>query len=312
MKTKSYSEGSLITEYASNLGEALWRRRAELEVRAARAEAEVAIKARSEFLANMNHELRTPLNAIIGFATMLRDGKTYNLDRDQQNTYFDYILQSADLLLGHINTILEVAALESGAVEVKDDAFDLSDVLEDALARARVRADAAGVKLERCDEGEEILAWGDFERTGQAVDHLLQAAINACAAALNESGRIIMRACFDENGRAEIAVRDDGDGLSPQELEEAVEAFQDTHRGLDRSFSGPGVGYAVAKTFIEMQGGQFRIKSRKGQGTLVRIALPLPEGKSAYNSGTDHSTASSAEGLSSDQDFMMEKEDDAA
>ncbi|GJL95271.1 MAG: hypothetical protein DHS20C05_16760 [Hyphococcus sp.] len=311
MKLKSHSEGSLIADYASHMGEALWRRRAELEVRTARAEAEVAIKTRSEFLANMNHELRTPLNAIIGFATMLRDRETYSLDQDQEDTYYDYILQSADLLLGHINTILEVSALESGAVEMRDDLLNFSEVLDGAIERIQVRAKAAGVVIERRDAGEEVPAWGDFERTGQAVDHLLQAAINACSASAKEGGRIIMRACLDEHGLPEIAVRDDGEGLTQEEIEEAVEAFQDTHRGLDRSFSGPGVGYAVAKTFIEMQGGQFRIKSRKGQGTLVRIALPLPEGKSQTAPGAQQSAAADV-AVSGDDDFTMERDDDAA
>lgn len=252
------------------MGEALVRHRADLEVRAARIEAELSIKARSEFLANMNHELRTPLNAIIGFATMLRNTDEYELDEERRGEYADYILQSADLLLGHINTILEVAALESGAVEMQGDIVDLGEVLSAALARAKIRADAAGVVLERRDEGTEILAWSDHDRTCQTIDHLLQAAIKSCG----EGGRILARTSIDTDGWAEIAIRDDGDGYTSEEIAEALEAFKELHRGLDRSFSGPGVGYAVAKTFAEMQGGQFQIKSRKGQGTLVRMILP--------------------------------------
>ncbi len=263
-------DGSLLAEFGSRMGEALVRHRADLEVRAARIEAELSIKARSEFLANMNHELRTPLNAIIGFATMLRNTDEYELDEERRGEYADYILQSADLLLGHINTILEVAALESGAVEMQGDIVDLGEVLSAALARAKIRADAAGVVLERRDEGTEILAWSDHDRTCQTIDHLLQAAIKSCG----EGGRILARTSIDTDGWAEIAIRDDGDGYTSEEIAEALEAFKELHRGLDRSFSGPGVGYAVAKTFAEMQGGQFQIKSRKGQGTLVRMILP--------------------------------------
>ncbi len=300
LKLFNQSDGSLIADYASRMSEAMSRQRTEIEVRAARVEAELAIKARSEFLANMNHELRTPLNAIMGFATMLRDGEQYDLSTDQHTAYAEYILQSADLLLGHINTILEVAALESGSVELSDDEVDLCDVLDGAVERVQVRADAAEVSIERRDAGGEIVGWGDHERTGQAVDHLLQAAINSSA----EKGRILVRASVDEHGCAEIAVRDDGEGMSPEEVKQALEAFAEPHRGLDRSFSGPGVGYAVAKTFIEMQGGSFHIKSRKGHGTLVRIALPLPEAKTATTSDADD--ASRAEKSS------LERADDAA
>ena len=103
-------DGSLLADYEARLGEAVMRNRAALEVRTARAEAEQAIKSRSEFLANMNHELRTPLNAIIGFATMLRDAQEYDFSEDQKTAYAEYILQSGDLLLGHINTLLEAVS----------------------------------------------------------------------------------------------------------------------------------------------------------------------------------------------------------
>ncbi len=297
------SEGSLIADYSSRMSEAMMRRRAEIEVRAARVEAELAIKARSEFLANMNHELRTPLNAIMGFATMLRDGAQYNLSDEQRDSYAEYILQSADLLLGHINTLLEVAALESGGVVLNDDVVDMGDVLGAAIERAVVRASAADVIIERRDEGVEITGWGDTERTGQAIDHLLQAAIKFCA----QKGRVLARARIDERGWAEIAVRDNGDGLTDAELEDALEAFSEVHRGLDRSFSGPGVGYAVAKTFIELQGGRFSIQSRKGQGTLACIALPPSDVKAKPAPDVGES-----EELLQNHEFSVERAHDVA
>ena len=273
LNTITKEEGSLIGDFSTRMGEAMIRRRAELEVRAARVEAELAIKTRSEFLANMNHELRTPLNAIMGFASLLREGDELGLSGDQRREYTGYILQSADLLLGHINTILEVAALESGSVEIVDETVDLGDILGRAIERADVQAKARKVKIERRDEGETISAWGDETRIAQAVDHLLQTAIRCC----DEGGRILARACFDADGWAEIAIRDDSDGMTADEVTQSLEAFREVHRGLDRSFAGVGVGYAVAKTFIEMQNGRFFINSRKGKGTLVRFLLPQPK-----------------------------------
>ncbi len=279
------SEGSLIAEYAQRMNEAVSRRNAEIEVRAARIEAELAIKARSEFLANMNHELRTPLNAIIGFATMLRENQKYDLDAAQVSTYSGYILQSADLLLGHINTVLEVAALESGKVELNDGAVDFCVLLVEALDRVDIQASAAGVTIERRDSGVDAIGWGDSERIAQALDHLLLTAIKVCGA----GGRILVRAGVTDQGWAEIAVRDSGDGMTPEDIREALGAFKQVHRGLDRSFSGPGIGYAIAKTFTEMQGGRFFIKSQPGQGTLARITLPPPEQATGFknNTGTD-------------------------
>ncbi len=275
----SQSGGSLIANFGSRMGDAIVRRRAEIEIRASRIEADLAIKARSEFLANMNHELRTPLNAIIGFATMLRDSGEYRLSEEQKDSYAEYILQSADLLLGHINTILEVASLESGSVEVHDEEVAIHSILGEALERAEIQANAGKVSIERRNADQEVNAWGDAERIGQAIDQVLQTAIRSCA----EGGRILVRACTDDKGWGEIAVRDNGEGLTPEETKSALEAFEQVHRGLDRSFSGPGVGYAIAKTFVEMQGGRFFIKSRKGQGTLVRLLLPPSNRQSSVN-----------------------------
>lgn len=297
LKPFSASEGSRLADYGARVSELLVRRRVELEARAARIEAELAIKARSEFLANMNHELRTPLNAIIGFATMLRDGDEYQVSDEQRRTYSEYILQSADLLLGHINTLLEVAALESGQVELQHEAIAYDALLEDAIQRAATQAEAAGVSIERRGKQKEIFGWGDGERFAQALDHLLQTAIKLS----HDGGCIHIRSLATGKGWAEIAVRDKGDGLNEQDLDAALEAFTEIHRGLDRSFTGPGVGYAVAKTFVEMMGGRFSIESREGQGTIAHIALPLAESDDIDFVLTDE-----------EDDYVMEQDHDAA
>lgn len=266
-------EGALIGAYSTRLAEAAAVRRAELEARAARAEAEMSIRARSEFLSNMNHELRTPLNAIIGFSTMLRDYDVYPMSDEQRRTYAEYIIQSADLLLGHINTILEMAALDSGSVEMHAGELDLAEIVAGAVTRAGVAAGAAKVKIENKTAKGEIASWGDSQRIGQAVDHLLRTALHVSP----EGGRILVRASAADGRWPEIAVRDYGAGFSRDEIKAALSAFDEVHRGLNRSFAGPGVGLAVAKTFIEMQGGIFEIKSKAGEGTIVRIMLPPAE-----------------------------------
>ena len=273
MQSLSQSKDSLIAGYTERVGEQLLRRQAEMEVRAARMEADLAIKARSEFLANMNHELRTPLNAIIGFATMLRDGASYNLSEEQQQGYSEYILQSADLLLGHINTILEIAALDSGDLEMHSDVIDMNALLDDAVEALALRAKGAGVVVERQAPAEDVLAWGDAERTRQIIDHLLQIAVKSSA----EGGRVAVKAYVDPEGWRALAVRDTGAGFTEAELNEALEAFSQVHRGLNRPFAGPSVGYALAKAFAEMQGGRFVINSRKGEGALAIVDLPPPE-----------------------------------
>ena len=270
MQFLSQSKTSLIAEYAERVGESLQLRRAESAAQAARVEADRAARARTEFLATMNHELRTPLNAIIGFATMLRDGASYNLDDEQQQGYAEYILQSADLLLGHINTILEIAALDSGAVALDVRRIDLDAILDEALEAVAPRARAAGVALERRDDARAGDAWGDPDRTRQVVDHLLQIAVRSSA----PGETVAVKAYANPDGWPALAVRDAGAGFAPEDIREALDALNRVERGLNRPFAGPSVGYAVAKIFVDMQGGRFSIQSRKGRGTLAAIALP--------------------------------------
>ncbi len=271
------ASSSLMAAFASDMAEAMAVRRASLEAKAARAEAEMSIKARAEFLANMNHELRTPLNAIIGFATMLKEGETYTLTAEQRDSYADYILQSADLLLGHINTLLEAAALDGGALTLEQAGIDCGAALDEAVKRAKIVADAAKVTIEVKSDRARSEGWGDGVRLAQALDHIIRTAVKFSP----EGSRILVRASVEKDGWAEIAVRDRGPGMTEEEIAKALQAFRETHRGLDRSFAGPGVGLAIAKTFIELQGGRFTIKSKIGEGTLIRVALPTPKAAQA-------------------------------
>jgi signal transduction histidine kinase len=220
--------------------------------------------------------LRTPLNAIIGFASMLRDTQTYELDAEKHQGYADYILQSADLLLDHINTLLESAALDSGEMTLESGAIDFRELLVAAVERAKIAARSAQISIEIKSSDQPVIGWGDEQRLSQALDHLLRAAVR-----LSPTGeKILVRAVVDEKGWAEIAIRDRTPGMTPEAVSHALNAFRDVNRGLDRSFEGPGVGLAIAKTFVEMQGGRFNLKSRPNEGTLVRISAPPPAAKS--------------------------------
>ncbi|MEQ1930423.1 MAG: HAMP domain-containing sensor histidine kinase [Parvularculaceae bacterium] len=280
------SGGGLLAGFSARLAEGSAVRRAEAAARAARAEAELSIRARSEFLANMNHELRTPLNAIIGFSTMLKESESYRLSDEQRRAYAEYVIQSADLLLGHINTILEIAALDSGTLAMRKGETDLAEIVSQSVERAAVAAAAAGVSVDNKTGANVPAAWADGERLGQAVDHLLRAAIKATA----KGGRVLVRAAVGANGSPEIALRDHGAGYDPEGLKRALTVFDEVHRGLDRSFSGASVELAIAKTFIEMQGGAFHIKSRPGEGTVVRASLPRADSLADHSEMHDVAT----------------------
>ncbi|MEM9422665.1 MAG: histidine kinase dimerization/phospho-acceptor domain-containing protein [Pseudomonadota bacterium] len=124
---------SLLGSYTEKCADAIRRNQSTIALRAARVDAELAYRARGAFLASMNHELRTPLNAITGFAGLLKQSEDMNLTPEQRGEYLDYILQSADLLLSHINTILQIADAESGGTKLARRAFDVGDVIDQVL-----------------------------------------------------------------------------------------------------------------------------------------------------------------------------------
>jgi signal transduction histidine kinase len=138
------------------------------------------------------------------------------------------------------------------------------------VKRAAIASAAAGVTIENKTAGEGLFAVADADRLSQAVDHLLRGAIKTS----EKGARILVRAAISAKGAREIAVRDHGRGLDADSLKKALSAFDEVHRGLDRSFAGPDIGLAIAKVFVEMQGGEFDIKSKLGEGTVVRILLP--------------------------------------
>lgn len=265
----SARDGSLLAGYSARMAESLALRRASRVAKSAREAADLSIRSRSEFLANMNHELRTPLNAIIGFSTMLRDEEAYGLPPEQRRNYAEYILQSADLLLAHINTILSIADIDAGSLMVENDAVDAGAVLRAAADRAAVAAASAGVALE-IKEAAAPAALGDGMRLGQAIDHIFRAAI----AASSKGGKILARVSPAAGGGSEIAVRDFGGGYDAATIERLLNVFGETHRGLDKSLSGARVGLAIAKCVVELQGGTFAIESRIGKGAIIRVILP--------------------------------------
>lgn len=276
-------DNSLIASYGAQAAAASAARR---RVRDALAIAEKSIRTRSDFLANMNHELRTPLNAIIGFSTMLRDENVFDLGAEQRRSYADYILQAADLLLSHINTILETAALESDHSEAASESFDISACSEAVIEKLAVALRAAQVSIDYKKPNASVTALGDEARYHQALEHVLRAAISSS----EKGSRVLLRTDFNSAGDVDVAIRDFGPGYDGDIVQQAREAFRGSGRGVESTLTGAGVGFALARTFVEMQRGRFSIESRKGKGTIVRFSFQSAA-KSAAQSAPIKKTA---------------------
>jgi signal transduction histidine kinase len=240
---------------------------AEAELRHAKAVAEAANAAKSRFLATMSHELRTPLNAIIGFSdALLRPGATAP---DIQDCGAQ-INAAGKQLLALINTILDVARIESGRFDPGDEVVDIASLLRRAVRQAESAALAAEVTLE-CHPPDD-LPWvrADERRLHQALSQLLSNAVKFTQA----GGAVRVRAEHDADGGLRLSVTDTGIGIPPADLERVFEPFTQIDDALSRRYGGTGLGLYTARAIVAAQGGEIRLSSQPGVGTTAEIVIP--------------------------------------
>jgi PAS domain S-box-containing protein len=246
------------------------RRAAERAADAARADAERANHAKSEFLSRMSHELRTPLNAVIGFAQLLQ------LDplEDQQRESVEQILKAGRHLLGLINEVLDIARIEAGTMTMSLEPVHLGSVIAEALSLISPLADDAGVTLV-ADPSEfgDLHVQADQQRLKQVLINLLSNAVK-----YNRRGGEIAVECRPLGGeRIEVAVADTGHGLTPEQLERLFEPFE--RLGAERTaVEGTGLGLPLSRRLMEAMGGAMAAESEPDAGTTLRIVLDVAAG----------------------------------
>ena len=245
------------------------RREEEERLRDARDVADSANRSKTEFLANMSHELRTPLNAIIGFSEAL-DREIYGaLGNDRYKEYAQDIHSSGIHLLNIINDILDLSKIEADKFELAEEVVSLEDTIDTVMRIVATRADQAGVKLERSVKSG--LGVNCDERA------LKQILINLLSNAVKFSReKTTVRVDVTETDTAlRIAVIDQGIGMAPEDIPEALEPFRQIDGTLTRTYEGTGLGLPLARRLTELHGGQLTIESARGEGTSVLIDLPL-------------------------------------
>ncbi len=232
---------------------------------------EVASAHKSAFLANMSHELRTPLNAIIGFARIVLR-RTHGAIEERQSQNLEKILASGQHLLALINSILDLAKIEAGRVELHPADFRVETVLEDCLRTVEPLIDASAVTLVRAFDGTLPTMHADEEKVRQIVINLL-----SNAAKFTAKGRIELRARSADD-RVEIAVADTGIGIPPEKLELVFEEFEQVDATSTRAHGGTGLGLAIARRLARLMGGDIGVVSEPGAGSTFTLTLPVGRG----------------------------------
>jgi two-component system, cell cycle sensor histidine kinase PleC len=262
-----------MAEFSEHFGSAMTQQKQNVALNAAKVDAELASKAKSEFIANMSHELRTPLNAIIGFSDMVLTQNITNPEKIHQ--YSGYIKQAAEHLLSLINGILDVSKIQAGKLSVEPEPMDFRPILASCMVIVEAKAREKNIPIETgiAPGMPEIMA--DPLRIKQIMINLLGNAVKFTP----ERGRIRVEAAPWQPGYALISVTDTGPGMTPSEVETAMRPFGQVDTAFNKRHEGTGLGLPIAYALARMHGGDLRIDSQKGAGTRVTIIIPTVQDK---------------------------------
>ncbi len=260
------------------------------DLQEAKEAAELANRAKSEFLSRMSHELRTPLNAILGFGQLL---ETSTLQPDDVEGV-QQILKGGRHLLGLINEVLDISRIESRTLSLSIEPVSVDEVIREASDLVLPLAAERGVELQTSAVDPNRFVRADRQRLKQVMLNLLANAVK-----YNREGgwvRVIQE--LRPEGTVTIKVMDSGPGIQAKQLERLFFPFE--RLGAEGTgVEGTGLGLALTKALVEAMGGSIGVESKVGRGSAFSVALPLAEAPDAAEGphplGEDVSGASSAE-----------------
>ena len=236
-------------------------------IAAARAEAERANKAKSDFLAAMSHDLRTPLNSIGGYADLAAEG-VYGPVTDAHRKAMGRIRRASDHLLSLINDILSFARIEAGRIQLRIGDVPVNEVVSSAAAMVETQAARKGLSLGAHRGPEHVQVRADRERLTQILTNLLTNAVKFTA-----EGSVSLAWHADEP-TVTIAVRDTGRGIPADKLEAVFEPFVQAGRSTEEQLQGVGLGLAISRELARGMGGDLTVESVVAHGTTFTLRLP--------------------------------------
>jgi signal transduction histidine kinase/CheY-like chemotaxis protein len=274
----------MLETIASNLGTAVQNvrlfdetKRLFGEAQEARAAAEHANKAKSTFLANMSHELRTPLNAIMGFTRIVKR-KADGVLPEKQIENLDKVLTSSEHLLGLINTVLDIAKIEAGRLDVIPGKFNLSALIEQCASLITALLKPNVTLVQQIDESIGII-FSDQDKIKQILINLL-----SNAAKFTHEGSLLLCVEKMNDDLVTIAVTDSGIGISPEALGRIFDEFQQADNTTTRQYGGSGLGLTISRNLARLLGGDLTATSELSKGSTFALTIPIHYGRKSVPS----------------------------
>ena len=226
---------------------------------------------KSSFLCNMSHEIRTPLNAIMGFCNLVADPGVEPAEKAQ---FIGIINQNIDALLELINDIFDIAQVESGSMDIEEQACNINDLLSSIqtyfnFEKGSVGKDNLQVKLNRANKDSDFSILTDKYKLRRTISNLVENALK-----YTEEGSIEIGYIYANNGMIEFFVKDEGIGFEQDKADVIFKSFRQVDDSSTRKYGGLGLGLTVAQKFTELMGGELWAQSEPGKGSIFYFTIP--------------------------------------
>jgi len=258
-------------EMIGGLIETFIKQKDDLEVQ--KEKAEEANRLKTAFLANVSHEIRTPMTGVMGFSELLKTEK--DLTPEEQQQYLDLIYSNGQHLLRLIDDLIDLAKIDSGNVTIKNETFDVADLMLELYATYRVnpllRQKGLELIFEEAQRTKKTKITTDRFRLYQVLSNLLSNAIK-----FTEKGSIKLGHMLSDDNKVCFFVEDTGPGISPDSQEKIFERFVQLNPGKGQSKQkGTGLGLSICAGIMKILGGSITMESSPGKGSTFHVFLPL-------------------------------------
>lgn len=262
-----YDQAGKVEGIAGVLLDISERKNMEDELRAAKSIAESAAASKQAFLANMSHEIRTPMNAILGFSEVLRESEL----KPDQSKHVNTILTSAKALLHLLNDILDSAKLDQGKLDLIENDFCISELLDNVVSTFWYQAKKKGLKLEL------TMSHSLHQTYHGASDRLRQVLVNLLGNAIKFTthGNVELSVESSHDDYVLFKIADTGIGIANDRLDSIFNPFEQADESMSRRFGGTGLGTTISRQLVELMGGKIWAHSELGKGSTFYFTVPL-------------------------------------